>query len=104
MTAKSETVGVAAWLYWGAQGRKRVAIEKPMGWSSRSPAAIPLIPLADYERLLSGLEALAGRLDPAGEPKDRFDEGYDAACEMWRAQIRALIPAAANTESEETKL
>jgi hypothetical protein len=55
--------------------------------------------------LLSGLEALAGELERDGAlPNfDREDEGYATAQRDLAKRIRALIPAAANTESEEVK-
>lgn len=52
--------------------------------------------------LLSGLEALAGELDAATRSPDVTVPQYTRLAGM-AAEFRALIPAAANTESEETK-
>lgn len=119
MTAKSETVGVVAYesaypgsMYRGDDGRYverddtislagslleliatlRRELEDAQGALLQRDEAE-----AKLNTLRSGLEALAGEIESVA------GHACATAQENWGRTIRALIPAAANTESEETR-
>lgn len=63
---------------------------------------------AERDAILSGMEALAGEwemraLEIDSYAETEFDHAAVLRLETAAERIRALIPAAANTESEETK-
>lgn len=131
MTAKSETVGVKVLYYIGESGGM-VTPENVTGHIRRNWTPVIALAdhesalaelreeyqqvrdawLAESSRrgyyadkyldLLSGLEALAGEWDGSAKYAGYTMDARNAWADCVR-ELRALIPAAANTESEETK-
>jgi hypothetical protein len=131
MTAKSETVGVgrSGWAAaLKAQLRLMTELESRFKSGNSVPVERTYITAAEFavietymeedealstdlgmlnlrkheqlQSLLSGLEALAGEMEKDAA-NEWYHDGYRNSCRRYGADIRALIPAAANTESEE---